>query len=529
MSTFLRLDRLWICLYIACLMACSGKKDIPTPVDGSGNNDKEDYGTSLWGTITDENNQPLEGVVVTNGFKVTKTNSKGIYQLDRNAKARFVYYTTPARYEVNLTSDKHPDFYAKIDLAKSFRYDFKLKKMAKKEKWTLICIGDPQPANSDDVGRYKNETLADIDRTAQMFQNTGEEVYALTLGDIVHNDFGLYPSMKAAMGKRRIPYFQTLGNHDHGKNVSDDKAHEVYEDYFGPRNYSLDRGNAHIIVIDNYINLNSELDKPTGGLTDQIWEWVQADLAQVPKDKLVILAAHVPFRQGTATTHGRDVVNLLKTYKEAHIMTAHTHTNYKYKHDGNPSSQLTEHTHGTACGAHWRSRICSDGTPNGYAVYRIDDNNIADYYYKATGEQYDRSYQMRLYDGAYQFYKTGMGYYFNQYFGEVNNRIVANIWNGDSTWFVTLEEDGYAPVIMSQANQEIMDWCAYSYHLHYKDKIWDATTTHYWQARLPSGKKPAQATFTIKAKDVRNNITYTSSSSPTKPNIQFDYTGIAYP
>lgn len=526
---FLKFEKLPVLLLIVCLIACSkGKDQLASDDDGNNEGEKENYGTALWGTITDENNTPIADVVVTNGIEVTKTDSKGIYQLKRNSKAKFVYYSTPVGYEVNVTTEKYPDFFTKIDLTKSFRYDFKLKKITKNNKWTLICIGDPQTSNMDNVERFKNETMADIDRTVKALQNAGETVYAITLGDIVHDRFELYPAMKAAMSNRLAPVFQVLGNHDHA-DVSDDIAHEAYENAFGPRNYSFNVGNAHVIALDNYINLNSLQGKATGGFTDEIWEWIKADLSHVPKDKLVILAAHVPFRQGTATTHGRDVVNLLKTYNEAHIMTAHTHTNYKYKHDDKPSSKLTEHTHGTACGAHWRSRICSDGTPNGYAVYHINDNRIADYYYKATGEQYDRSYQMRLYDGAYHFYQTGMGYYFNQYFGEVNNRVVANIWNGDNTWTVTLEEEGYAPIVMNQTNQEVKDWCAYSYHFHYKDKIWDATTTHYWQGRLPSEKKPAESTFTVKAKDVRNNIIYTSSSSPAKPNIQFDYKGIAYP
>lgn len=513
-----------------CVISCTGKKEQSLLDNNAGNNGQEEnYGTSLWGTITDANNTPLEGVVVTNGFEVTKTDTKGIYQLKRNPKARFVYYTTPAGYEINLTPGKRPDFYAKIDLSKSFRYDFKLKAIEKEEKWTLICVGDPQTSNMDNIERYKTETLNDLDRTATALQNAGESVYAITLGDIVHDRFELYPAMIASMSNRSVPFFQVLGNHDHVGTMVDVTAHEIYEDHFGPRNYSFDRGDVHIIALDNYINLNSLQDQPTGGLTKEIWEWIQADLSHVPKDKMVILCAHVPFRQGTVATHGRDVVNLLKTYNEAHIMTGHTHTNYKWKHDNNPSSKLTEHTHGTACGAHWRSRVCSDGTPNGYAVYHINRNRVADYYYKATGEQYDRSYQMRLYDGAHRFYQSTSDYYFNKEFGNATNRLVANIWNGDLTWQVTLEEEGFAPVIMVQTTKAITDWCMYSYHLHYKDKIWTGETDHFWHALLPSGKKPANATFTVKAKDVRNNITYTLSSSPTKLNIQFNYEGIAYP
>lgn len=512
--------------------SCSKKQDIEEPeppVD-----DRTKYGlkasTNLWGILTDQDNKPIQGVQVSDGFSVTRTNSRGIYELIRHDRARYVFYTTPPEYAITVDAQKHPLFYARINRDEDLtRKDFSLVKSNKEEQWTLICVGDPQTTTQDDVERFRTETLADIDRTAASVQQAGRSVYAITLGDITHDKPGLYPSMKSAMSNRNVSFFQALGNHDHTEDQNDLWAHETFENTFGPRNYSFERGDAHIIVLDNYINLNNLENKPTGGLTDETWKWLQADLADIPKDKLVILCAHVPFRQGTASTHGRDAVNLLKTFREAHIMTGHTHTNEKWKHDNQPMSQLMEHTHGTACGAHWRSRVCLDGTPNGYAVYDIEKNHIKDYYYKATGEQYDRNYQMRLYDGATRFYNDNSHYYFNTYFGEANNRVVANIWNADPTWIITLEEEGYAPVPMIQTLQPITDWSAYTYHLFYKNKEWTGETSHYWHALLPGGKSPAQSVFTVKAKDVRNNITYTIHSSPDNPGLQTDYEGISYP
>lgn len=527
---------IFLILLVALGVACSKQKATDGPrVDQDVHaENREKYGlhatTTLWGFITDQRGEPVGDVVVTDGFKVAKTDSKGLYQLAGSQKARFVYYTTPAHYAINVDQGNHPDFYAKINKGTSlFRQDFKLTPAPQEDKWTLLCIGDPQTTTADNVERFRSESLADIDRTVKALREGGQQVYAITLGDIVHDKPDLFPTMKSVMSNREVSFFQVLGNHDHTLNMPDATAHEVYENHFGPRNYSFDRGNVHIVAIDNYINLNNLEDKPTGGLTDEIWAWLQADLAQVPKSKMVILCAHVPFKQGTASTHGRAVVDLLKTFAEAHIMTGHTHTNFKWKHDQNPASKLTEHVHGTTCGAHWRSNVCLDGTPNGYAVYNIEDNHVADYYYKATGEQYDRGYQMRLYDGGYHFYSQNSGYSFSKAFGEATNSIVANIWNADNTWQITLEEVGYPPVTMQQTTEEITDWSAFSYHLHFKDKLWTGETNHYWQGLLPSGKEPSAASFRVTAKDVRNGATYTASSSPEQPNIQFTYEGIAYP
>lgn len=527
----------WLFLVLFLAFGCT-KSGTPNPEipDGTDPHEatRQEYGlgatTNLWGFVKDEQGNPIEKVAVTDGFSVAQTDAKGLYQLRKHEKARFIYYTTPADFEITVDAENHPLFYTKIDQRTSlFRQDFTLTRSTKEEDWALIAIGDPQTSNTDNIARFKDESLADTDRTIRQLKAEGLAVYAVTLGDIVHDKPDLYPAMKAVMSRREAPIFQVLGNHDHALNTPDDKAHEVFEDHFGPRNYSFQRGNAHIVIIDNYINLNNLQDKPTGGLTDDIWKWLQADLALVPKDRMVILCAHVPFRQGTVATHGRNVVNLLKTFHQAHIMTGHTHTNEKWKHDDQINSQLMEHTHGTTCGAHWRSNVCLDGTPNGYGVYHIKNNEISDYYYKATGEQFDRNYQMRVYDGAHHFYSAQSGYTFNLMLGAAQNRVVANIWNADPTWEISLIEEGQAPVTMVQTTTALTDWAAYSYHLHFKDKLWTGETEHYWHARLPSGKTPAEATFAIVAKDLRNNQVYSFENSPANLNVQYDYKEIAYP
>src|SRR5690606_41959424 len=53
----------------------------------------------LYGLIVDEKEQPLKGVVVSDGFTAAKTDENGVYQLVRNKKAKFVFYSTPSRSE----------------------------------------------------------------------------------------------------------------------------------------------------------------------------------------------------------------------------------------------------------------------------------------------------------------------------------------------------------------------------------------------------------------------------------------------
>ena len=79
-------------------------------------------------------------------------------------------------------------------------------------------------------------------------------MYGITLGDIVFDTPDLWSNMKESMANRNLPVFQTIGNHDHLQTeTSDDNAAANFETQFGPRNYSFNRGDVHIVSMDNVL------------------------------------------------------------------------------------------------------------------------------------------------------------------------------------------------------------------------------------------------------------------------------------
>ena len=100
-KTFL-LSALIILLFVQC-----GDKSTDPPVDPDQNSVKitPNAGMDLYGFIGDRDKNPIEGVVVSDGFTCTKTDSKGIYQMKKNAAAKFVFYSTPSEYAINTASD----------------------------------------------------------------------------------------------------------------------------------------------------------------------------------------------------------------------------------------------------------------------------------------------------------------------------------------------------------------------------------------------------------------------------------------
>lgn len=456
-------------------------------------------GMNLVGIITDtKTKQPIQGVSVSDGYSVVQTDEKGVYQLSRHSNARFVHYSIPAEAKV-LMKDGLPDFYAKIDKSvKVFRKDFSLDMLENgiEKDFTLYAIADPQVRTTANLTRFQNESMVDIEGTAGDYIN----VYGLMLGDIVYDALSLLEPMKESIISDHIKIFPVIGNHDHDQNSTSDLAAAVpYEDVYGPTDYSFNRGNSHIIVMDNVIYTAKQTY--TAGFSEQQIKWLREDLKTVDKDKLIILAVHIPMRNSSGVTRLAELQALLSEYREVHVMSGHTH----YNENVIVSDNTYEHIHGAACGAWWSGTINSDGTPNGYAVYKVSDKTIINWYYKSTN--YDKSYQIRMYPALS--------------FNDPSGYITANIWNSDATWKVEFFEDGAKTGEMSRIAD--YDKAAYTFFKGLGKSEPTAPNTSTTWFRRPDHMyhiKPVnpEAQFMIKATDRFGNVyqqdqmTYTVNS-----------------
>jgi hypothetical protein len=243
-------------LMLACSNDKSGGHDGDEGVETEVNGTQLDGNTTLYGLVTDTSGNPIPGVVVSDGYGCVTTDANGVYQMERYKKARFVHYSTPAGYAINTSADNYPLFYAEI-VHKNIadRHDFVLTPLpAPESDFTLVCIADPQCATTAEISRYVNETIPDVEATVDAYKAKGTPVYGITLGDIVFDTPDLWSNMKESMANRNLPVFQTIGNHDHLQTeTSDDNAAANFETQFGPRNYSFNRGDVHIVSMDNVL------------------------------------------------------------------------------------------------------------------------------------------------------------------------------------------------------------------------------------------------------------------------------------
>jgi hypothetical protein len=161
-------------------------------------------------------------------------------------------------------------------------------------------------------------------------------VYGMTLGDITFDSTNLWGNMKSTMSNLKtgtgswFPIFQCIGNHDHNSLVksNDYEATEKYVEFFGPTDYSFDRGKVHIIVMDDImcttVNSNSSPNKATwsygAGFTQAQYKWFLQDLDQVQDkaDKADVEALSAQVASNTErilnTYTKPEVNNLLASY-----------------------------------------------------------------------------------------------------------------------------------------------------------------------------------------------------------------------
>jgi len=90
-------------LIAATMMACEGDDkmltELPKPDDGNGNGTTEitpDKGITLYGLVSDKEGNPLEGVVVSDGYSVVASDKKGVYQIVRDPSAKHVFISVPS-------------------------------------------------------------------------------------------------------------------------------------------------------------------------------------------------------------------------------------------------------------------------------------------------------------------------------------------------------------------------------------------------------------------------------------------------
>ena len=372
----------------------------------------------------------ISGVLVSNGTEVVRTDAAGRYTLPVYEDMT-VMVIKPAGYRTPVNDDLIPQFaYAHKPggTPGSFRYgglpptgplpaeiNFPLVRGSQEDSFSCVVMGDTQPYSNNEVGYIRDsilETLLDRD--------LADSPCMILLGDVMGDDLGLLPRFMNMMSAAGLPQYYVHGNHDYDFDAtSDADSADSWRRLYGPNYFAFEIGQALLVALDNVVYPCTEADATghavagdrarcgqqppvyNGRVDDRQMQWLGNLLAEVPKDRLVVLMHHIPLVSFIDSATGRhqtdnaqDLYTLLRG-RPALSLSGHTHT-YEYLSAGEWFGQWEEmvgvrrlpfdHVIGGAPSGNWFSgdfgfdgvplAFGRGGTPPGLMMIRFDGNRF---------------------------------------------------------------------------------------------------------------------------------------------------------
>jgi hypothetical protein len=462
----------------------------------------------------------LEGVSVSNGREVVQTDRNGKYELPVQ-NDNIIFVVKPSGYQLAKDADNHSKFYyihkpagspalkypgvtATGKLPKSI--DFALTEAEEPQAFSAFVFGDPQAYTAEEMEFFKKGVIDEA-------KTRKGPLFGISLGDLVGDDLSLHPSYKQTIGQMGLPWYNVMGNHDMNYDVEQDSlADEGFEKTFGPANYSFNVGGAHFIVLDDIIYPHPQTGKGyQGGLRPDQIEFVANDLKFVPKDKLIVLAFHIPLNpengKGFRNEDRQKSFDILAAYPNSLGLSAHTHYQqqnlYTSEHGWKGAKPFHEYNVGTTSGD-WYSGLPNeqgvpvstmrDGTPKGYAILNIDGNQYK-FDYKVVGK--DDNYSIGLFGPSVVKAKYSGRYniYANFFLGSPNDQVRYRIDNAD--WIIMDKVEGTDPAYL----KSLLEYDGAESLVVGRRPSEPVNSAHLWKLKLPK-LKAGKHTVEVEAVDM---------------------------
>ena len=430
-------------LLLAALLAisaggicCSGSGDDPgeqeKPVDPPPSPDdgvdwsKIDPKATVRGVVTCAG-AAVQGVVVTDGVNMTRTNKQGAYGLRTSSdKSKLVYLTVPSGYEVESTRGFIPRFYRRVTAPTSVeqvqRHDFTLKKV-NNDRHIMIVSADMHIRNRAMIKTTSSATPSICPPKGELDSTTFRRTYLKTLRDYV----------------KALP----AGVPVYGMNLGDMTQESHWT-------------NANKATLANFVNtqyVNTGGDRSFAvRLNRRQMDWAQKDADYMPSDvERIVIAWHCPaFRRNPGASSPNPMDNadeLLDIYKDKQLpVTIWSGHNHIAETVTVPRSDMsvTEYTHPCVCGAWWYFPLCHDGAPATFTRYDFSGGTITErrsVNFSDSDEQYCRVYNSGL--------KNAEG----------RPVVRLNVWDWHPTWKFECRENGAAvPASQLKAVREYDDY-----------------------------------------------------------------------
>lgn len=511
---------------------------------------------------TQDANEPgLPNVTVSNGRDVVATDGQGRYELPAyNNMTAFL--TQPRGFQVPVDDDNVAQFFythlpegspdLKYDgiaptgpLPEAVNFPLVASSATQSPEQSCVIGADVQTYTQQEVDYAREGAFADL---AARTDYTG--CGALFIGDLVGDDLTFFHQTRELTSMLNGPARFLPGNHDIDYD-SLDGQHEFdsFRAQFGPEYYSYDTGKTHVIAL-------STIEYPTAvpakksdytyGLGKRQLQWLRADLAEVPKNKAIVLAGHSPlleffYSDEHSTKQLKEIYKLLDG-REVIALGGHTHMSENLRagdlmdgwreevgEEGLPFTHLTvpaisgQWYDGRVTENGYPTSIQRDGTPPGVLTLDIKNTKITERF-TVTGGDSSKQMSLGLNTPAYRkWYEDNL----EKERGTVeplenpltvsrdgldsDTWLTTNFWMGSTGSTVEVSIDGQAPLAAERTQQldgerpllgaEYSDPAAVAEQFVHGGGFAEKTS-HLWRLELPDDLSAGAHSASVTATDV---------------------------
>ncbi len=487
----------------------------------------------------------ISGVLVSNGRDVVRTDADGRWRLPvldgdslfvvkprgwttptgPNGLPRFSYLHQPLGTPASLPWH-HRGVAPTGPLPASI--DLPLQRQHEDARFEALLLADTQPENEGELAYLRDDILAATLPIGAAF--------ALVHGDVVADDFNLYPRYLGMLAATDIPWHHCPGNHDMNLDARDDQySRETWKRVFGPRHYAFQYSGATFLVLDNVHYRGWNPGRPLSGTycgrigTEQL-AFVRNMLAHVPPNELVVLSMHIPLT--TSNGSGNDPANPADNTEDYRTLLAllsgrpHTvsfsgHMHTAERHDLGVEHGFAgpgRHMHqvlAAASGGWWGgprdcdgmpNAVCPDGTPNGFHVLAVDGASFSTRFVPAASKG---SAQMRvMIDGPQR--RLSASDTGSVPGGPIDvagldaHSLVVNVFDGGPGTEVTYQVSGPGGPEVALHRADMADpnvaRLIATHPATFKSWVRAVPSSHIWRAPLPAGLGPGAHRLTVRAR-----------------------------
>ena len=369
---------------------------------------KPNYGVpvpeQITGRITlgsKEKSAGVEGVSVTDGYSVVKTDTDGHYTLTPNPSAVFIYVTRPAGYDV--TGDWYQPVVAEVNFSLQAAVD-------DEREYTFVHVTDAHIMDDirsiQGLSRFVKELNA-LTPKPRFVVNSGDLInLSKSLGgspDAAHKQLSSYVGI---MNHLAMPHYNVAGDHtDSSYRIADFPRGDhrcgkpLFWEYLGPHFFSFEYGKIHFVSVDSGYHLGKRQilvngqsrEYPTNKVQPMHTAWMKEDMAGRTTGTFLVSTSESDLCHVCPefAEMARQYDVRLQLVGDNHVLSQKL---VSRKGDAVPYQTggfVPYRTGGALSGCWWNPKcrqLCPDLNPQGYLIYGVRGEEL-EYFYKGLGQR----------------------------------------------------------------------------------------------------------------------------------------------